>query len=253
MPLVHLLPLIFKPTSTAQRPAYSTSTAMLVRQYIKWFSLFFTTLLVSEHIPLIKTIDASPSDASQLLSTVAALASEVKDNIVEMVARPSHFFHENEHNQSSPDPPPSPLPTEPPFESPPESPPPQPPETPPVANSTPPLWRMEESTVVVHAEFDLKRIPGIDVLRKVFGWMAFWVGILVPGGSGVYVVTPAVLGFFLGFGYGLAVWCRGCLSRKSPKVVERVESVVVVKEVERKAPANAYCEWLPQVSRHTFH
>ncbi|KAF9780036.1 hypothetical protein BJ322DRAFT_1084282 [Thelephora terrestris] len=225
---------------------------MLVGWYIKFLATFFATLLVSEHLPLIKTIGASPSEASQLLSTVSTFASEVKDNIVEMAARPSHFFHENENenenesDQSPPVSPLSPLPVAPLFESPPESPPPQPPEASPVADSTLRFWRMEGTIVIV--QYDLNGIPRVDLLWKVFVWVAYWFGVLFSSGAGVsstwrlywvYVVAPAMLGLFGGLGYGLAGWCRGCLSRRSPKVVEKVESVVVV---ERTSPANSYFE-----------
>ena len=229
---------------------------MLIREYFKWLPVFLTTLLLSEHIPLIKTIDAGPSEASQLLSAVSEFANGVKDNIVGMVTRPSDLIQdpENEHNQTSSDPEPSPAAVEPPLEPPPEPPlepppePPQPPEIPPIDSSTSRFWRMEGTKITL--EFDLEWIPGFDMLRSVFERVAYWFEVLSSNDSVVdstgqsywiYIIAPAALGFFGGLGFGLGGRCRWCFSRrKPPKVVEKVEPVV--KKAERKAPANAYCE-----------
>ena len=233
---------------------------MLLVPYIKWFSLFLTSFLVVEQVPLIKTIDSVPSEASQLLSTVSEFASGVKDGIVEMVSRPSDFFQENESNQSSPDPAPSPATVEPPPEFTPE--PPQPSETPHVPCSEPQFWRVEGSKIRVTMELDMAWIPGYVVLGRVFGWVACWFGVLFPGGSGtgsawqsswLHAVLPAALGFFGGWGYGFAGWCRCCLSRKKPpKTVVRIEQVVIAKEPGWKTQAIEYCEWIFEVYRCAF-
>lgn len=223
---------------------------MLIREYFKWLPVFLTTLLLSEHIPLIKTIDAGPSEASQLLSAVSEFANGVKDNIVGMVTRPSDFIQdsENEDNQTSSDPAPSPVAVELPLEPPPE--PPQPPETPPINKSTSRFWRMEGTKIIL--ELDLELIPGFGMLRRVFEWVTYWFEVLSSNDSVVdptgqsywiYIIAPAALGFFGGLGFGLGGRCRWCLSRrKPPKVVEKAEPVV--KETERKTPANAYFESL---------
>ena len=221
---------------------------MLLGRYIKWTAAFYTTLLVSEQIPLINTIDAAPSEAFQLLSKVSEFASGVKDNIAEIINRPSNFFPENEHNQSQPVPEVSPPPLEPPPESPPE--PPQSPETPPSVNSMSHFWRMEGSKLVL--ELELGWIPKFEVLRQAAGWVVNWFGILFSSTSGtdsaeqsywVYVAVPAAISFFGGLGYGFGGWFRWCLSRRRPpKVVEKVEPAVVFEETERIAPASAFCE-----------
>jgi hypothetical protein len=222
---------------------------MHLGRYLKWITVFFTTLLVSEQIPLINTIDAAPSEASQLLSAVSEFANEVKDNIVEMITRPSDFFHENEYNKSQPAPALSPPPMEPLPESPPESL--QSPETMSPTNSTTRFCRMDGSKLIL--ELDLGWIPKFELLRNVVGWVAFWFGVLFASATGVdstgqsarwvFFVVPAAFGFFGGLGYGFGGWCRWCFSRrKPPKVVEKVEPVVVVKEAERRTQASAYCE-----------
>lgn len=223
---------------------------MLLGRYIKWLAAFFTPLLVSKQIPLINTIDAAPSEASQLLSTVSEFANEVKVNIVEMITRPSDLFHENDHNHSQPAPAPAlpPLPAEPSLELPPE--PLQSPEILPSTNSTSRFLRMEGSKLIL--ELDTGCIPGFGMLRKTVGWVAYWFCVLSPSASGVgsaghsywvYFITPAAIGFFGGLGYGFGGWCRWFLSRrKPPKMVEEVKPDVVVKETKPKAPADAYCE-----------
>lgn len=225
---------------------------MLLGRYIGWIAAFFTTLLVSEQIPLINTIDAAPSEVSQLLSTVSEFASEVKDNIAEIMNRPSNLFHENDHNHSQPPPALSPLPMEPPLEPPQESL--KAADTPPSVNSTSRFWRMEGSKLIL--ELDLGWIPWFEVLRRAFGWVARWLGVLFSSVSWVglagqsylvYVTIPAAIGFFGGLGYGFGGWCRWCLSRGKPLKV--VETAVVVKEVRRRAPANAYCESFFEIFR----
>ena len=222
---------------------------MFFGRYIGWISFILATLLMSEHIPLIKTIEAGPSEASQLLSVVSELASGVKDNIVGMVTRPSDPFHENEQNQTLPNPESSPPPVEPISEPPlePISEPPPPPEKSPVSDSTSHFWTREGTKITV--VFDLEWIPGFGVLRKVFGWIdsvepSYWVYV---------VVVPAVLGFSGGLGYGFGGWCRGCLSKwKSLKAIEKDGTVTTGKETERSEPAKAYRELFPGVFRCTY-
>ena len=225
---------------------------MLLGRYLKWITAFFTTLLVSEQIPLINMIDAPPSEPSQLFSAVSEFASEVKDNIVEMMSRPSHFFHENNHNQSQPALALPPPPVDPSPESPSESL--QPPEVMPSADPTSRFWRMEGSKLIL--ELDLGWVPKFEPLRKAIGWVACSFGLLFLSASRVdsagqsywvYAAVPAAIGFFGGLGYGFGGWCRWCLSRmKPPKAVEKVGPV---KEVERRAPSDAYREWSLRVSR----
>jgi len=221
---------------------------MLFGRYLKYLTLLFTALLVSEQIPLIKTIDPGSSEASQLLSALSEFANEAKDNIMEMVNRPSDFFQGNENNQSPLVPtPPTPPPVPPPPESPPESPPELPlsPETTPLANSTSHFLRLDGSKIIL--ELDLGRVPGFGVARKVVVWVAHWFGILFPSGSMDWVgqsywsrvLVPAALGFFGGLGYGLVGWCRWWLSRRKE---EKVKQVANSKQMGRRAPASAYCE-----------
>ena len=236
---------------------------MLVGQYLTFFALSLTTVLVFEQIPAIKTIDSGWSDAPQLLSALSEFANGAKEAIVEVLARTSDLFHTNESNRrppvlalppppSSPSPPPLPPP---PPTSPPESPSDPPPEPPPASppeshqcpepmsltDSTPHLWRMEGSKIIL--ELDLESVPGFDATRKVVAWVAYWFGVLFPGGFGAAFV-PAAFGFFGGLGYGFASWCRWCLSRKKvPQVVEeKVERVVVLEQTEQRDPADVYRE-----------
>jgi len=236
---------------------------MLFGQYFKYFTLFFTALLVSEQIPLIKTIDPGSSEASQLLSALSEYANEAKDNIVEMVTRPTDFFHGDENDQSplvlAPSPPPPASPAQ---ESPPESPPELPlsPETMPLEKSTSQFWRLDGSKIIL--ELDLERVPGFGVMRNVVVWVTHWFGVLFPSGSGVdwvgqsywlHVLVPAALGFFGGLGYGLVGWCRWYLAgRKVHQVVgEKVKQVGNSEQMERRAPANAYCECFLWVFQHS--
>lgn len=219
---------------------------MLIGRYVKWIAAFISTLLVSEQIPLINTIDAVPSETSQLLSTVSEFANEVKVSIVEMITRPSDFFQENEHNQSQPSPTPSaPSEVEPPPKSLPEFL--QFPETAPSVNSTSCLWRMEGSKLIL--ELELGWIPGFEALRNAVGWF----GVLFSSASRVdsagpsywvYALIPAAIGFFGGLGYGFGGWCRWCFSRRKPlKADERVQPATISKERDRRDPADVYREW----------
>jgi hypothetical protein len=95
---------------------------MLLRRCVQYVALFLTTLFVSEQIPLINTIDPGSSEASQLLSTLSEFANGAKENIVEIITRPSEFFHGNENDQDSiVHEPPIPPPASPPLEPPPVS------------------------------------------------------------------------------------------------------------------------------------
>lgn len=219
---------------------------MLVKRYLKYLAAFFTTLLVSEQIPLVKTIGPGPSETSQLLSAMSEFANGAKESIVEIVTRPSDFFHRNENNQSPIDHELSPLPpTPPPLEVPPESlsesl---QPPEPMPMEDHTPRFLRVDGSKVTI--ELDLEKVPGFYTTRKVVVWMAHWFGALFSGGMvghpyWLYIFVPAALGFFGGLGYGFVGWCRWCLSR--PRPPRAVERAVAPKQPERRAPANSYCE-----------
>ena len=220
---------------------------MLLGRYLKPIALFFMTLLVSERIPTIKTIDPSPSGASQLFSSLSEFANEAKDNLVEIVTRPSDFFHGNENDQSpiAPEhPPPPSSPASPPLEPPPE--PLQPPESTPMADVTSHFWRLDGSKIVL--ELNLEMMPGFGAIRNVVVWVAY----LFSGGFGVagqsywfHALVPAALGFFGGLGYGFVGWCRWCLSRReAPRAVEQA---VIPKQAKRRAPANVYCEYLPSV------
>jgi len=223
---------------------------MLLRRCVQYIALFLTTLLVSEQIPLIKTIDPGSPEASDLLSALSEFANGAKDNIVEIITRPSDFFHGNENDQNpivhelSP-PPPASLLLELPPGPPPESL--QPPEPTPMEGYTSPFLRVCGSKVII--ELDLEWIPGFDATRKVIVWVTSWFGALFSGGLGadgvgqsywLHALVPAALGFFGGLGYGFVGWCRWCLSRR--EAPQAVEKVAIPKQPKRKAPANAYCE-----------
>jgi len=237
---------------------------MLVRRYLKYFSALLATFLVSERIPLIKTIDPSSSEASQLLSALSELANGAKENIVEMAAWPSDFFHWNEDDQtpkvhefpppSSPSPPPLEHPPEPlpePLQSsePPQSPePPQYPEplkspeplqspepTPPMADSTSRFLTVDGSKVIL--VLDMEMVPGFPMARKV----AYWFGSGFGQSYWSLLLVSAALGFFGGLGYGLVGWCRWWLSTR--EALQAVETDVFPQKTERKTPASMYCEY----------
>jgi len=129
---------------------------------------------VSERIPLIKTIDPSSSEASQLLSALSEFANGAKENVVEMVTWPSDFFHWNEDNQTPKVhefPPPS-SPSPPPPEKPPKSLPeplqsPEPPQSPeplqspeptPTADSTSRFLTVDGSKVILVLDMEMAGI-----------------------------------------------------------------------------------------------
>jgi len=211
---------------------------MLFGLYFKCFTAFFMALLVSERIPVIKTIDpGSSGEASQLVSALNEFANGAKEIAVEMVTRPSDSLYANESNQCPTVPalslpPQASPPLEPPPPSPPESM--QPPEATSLTNSTSRFWRVDGSKIIL--ELDLEMFPGFHATRKVVAWVAqlfgqpYW----------LHALVPAALGFFGGLGYGFAGWCRWCLSRRDAP--QTVEKVVVPKKTERRAPASVWCE-----------
>ena len=223
---------------------------MLLRRCAQYIALFLTTLLVSEQIPLIKTIDPVSAEASSLLSALSELTNGAKENIVEIITRPSDFFHGNEDNQNPiVDEYPSPSPASPPPEPPPVSPPepPQSPEPTPVEDHIPRFLKVDGSKVII--ELDLEWIPGFDATRKFIVWVTYWIGVLFSAGLGadgveqsywLHALVPAALGFFGGLGYGFVGWCRWCLSRR--EAAQAVEGVVIPKKPKRRPPANVYCE-----------
>ena len=256
---------------------------MLLKEYFKYFPLAFTALpLFVFEIPSIKTIGSGSPDARQLLTALNELANGAKGSLVEMATWPSGFFHENDNNQSPiahdpplpppasppPEPPPEPPldppldplpetpldpPPEPPLEHPPESPPelPRPSEPTPMAHYTSSFLRVDGSKVII--VLDLAKVPGFDVMRRVVVWVAYWIGAVSSGSSGVghpywmHFLVTAAFGFFGGLGYGLGGWLRWYLSRQEPP--RAVEEVAVPKQPKRRTLANAYCEHLLRVFR----
>jgi len=235
---------------------------MLFIEYLKVIALSLTALLAFEQIPAIRTIDPGSSETSHLLSVLGELASGAKEVIVEILTRPSDFFHVNESGRGhlllalpppppvSPPQPPSDPPLEPPY------PPPEPPQCPepmPLANSTSRFLRMDGWKVIL--ELDLERVPGFDPARNVFVWVDYFVGVMFPGGfrqpswQGV-----AVLFVVVNLGYGYALWRWWRLSRrKVPQVVEEnVERVVIPEHTEQpRDPADAYREFFLWVFRRS--
>lgn len=109
---------------------------------------------------------------------------------------------------------------------------------------------MDGSKIIL--ELDLERVPGFDAMREAAAWVAYWFGVLFSGGPRdlywLRALVPA-LGFFAGLGYGLAGWCRWCLSRKNvpQPAEEKVEQTVVIKHTEPRDPADAYREFFLRV------
>jgi len=224
---------------------------MLVRRYLKYFSALLATLLVSERIPLIKMIDPSSSEASQLLSALSEFANGAKENVVEMVTWPSDFFHWNEDNQTPKVhefPPPS-SPSPPPPEKPPKSLPeplqsPEPPQSPeplqspeptPTADSMSRFLTVDGSKVIL--VLDMEMVPGFSMARKV----AYWFGSGFGQSYWSLLLVSAALGFFGGLGYGLVGWCRWWLSTR--EALQAVETDVVPGKTERRTPTSVCCEY----------
>ena len=221
---------------------------MLVAQYLKVIALSLGALLAFERAPAIRMIDSGSSEIPQLLSVLSEFASGAKEVIVDILTRPSDFFHVNQSGRAPlvlalPPPPPSPVPqpqppSDPPLEPPPESPPEpiQCPEPMPLANPTSRFLRMDGSKIIL--ELDLERVPGFDAGRKVVAWVAYWYETLFPGGflQSYWSYIP-----ILALGYRIAIWR---LWRKEvPKVVvERVERIVVPEPTEPRDPVDVYRE-----------
>lgn len=242
---------------------------MLFTEYLKFIVLSLTALLAFERVPAIRTIDPGSSETSQLLSALSEFANGAKEVIVEILTRPSDFFHVNESRRGPPvltlPPPPPPLPplvsspqlpSDPPLEPPPESFPEsfQYPEPMPLANPTSRPWRMDGSKIIL--ELDLARIPGFDAGRGVLTWVAYWYGVLFPGGLLESRWLPILLLAALKL---LGIWdfMGWCLPRrKAPQVVvEDVQPLVIPEPTERRDPADVYREsflWVFQRSMFWF-
>jgi len=223
---------------------------MLVTEYLKFIVLSFTALLAFERVPAIRTIDSGSPETSQLLSVLNGFANGAKEVIVEILTRPSDFFHINESRRGPPvltlppPPPPPPVPSPQPPSDPPPDPPPQSPRCPepmPSPDPTSRLWRMDGSKIIL--EVDLARIPGFDAGRKVLAWVAYWYGVVFPGGIVESRWSPILLLFALKF---LGVWdfVGWCLPRrKAPQVVvEEVEPLALPEPTEQRDPADVYRE-----------
>ena len=229
---------------------------MLVTEYLKFIALSLTALLAFERAPAIRTIDPGSNESFQLLSVLSEFANGAKEVIVEILTRPSDFFHVNVSNRGPPvlalpPPPPVPVsrpkpPSDPPLEPPPESPPEpsmQCPEPMPLAVPTSRFMRMDGSKVIV--ELDLERVPGFDAGRKVVVWVAHWYWTLFPSGFRQSNWSYALL--LVAFHYLGLYWNRivgwWAPRKEVPKVVvERVEQIVVAEPTERRDPVDVYRE-----------
>jgi len=223
---------------------------MLFTEYLKFIVLSLTALLAFERVPAIRTIDPGLSETPQLLSVLSEFANGAKEVIVEILTRPSDFFHINESRRGPPvlalPPPPPPVSSpQPPSDQPLELPPPeslQCPETMPPANTPSRFWRMDGSKIIL--ELDLECVPGFDAGRKVLAWVAYWYWVLFPGGFVESRWSPLLLLVALKY-FGVWDFVAWCLPRrKTPRVVvEAVEPLVIPEPTEPRDPADVYREF----------